>query len=119
VYQLPHDVFVSGTWQYYQGFPETTTVAVGNNTVSAHAGRPRRSRRAARHDASAAGRLRRFQRPEEVQSAAVRFEPRIDFYNMTNQASVIGRLTQLGPTYGRISNIQRGALIKDGLNVEF
>ena len=34
VYQLPQSVFVSGTWQYYQGFPETTTVAVGNNTVA-------------------------------------------------------------------------------------
>jgi hypothetical protein len=49
----------------------------------------------------------------------LRFEPRIDFYNLTNAASVIGRITQLGPTYGRISNIQRGALIKAGINVEF
>jgi hypothetical protein len=40
-------------------------------------------------------------------------------YNLTNQASIIGRLTQLGPTYGRISLVQRGALIKAGLNVEF
>ena len=48
-----------------------------------------------------------------------RFEPRLDFYNLTNQASVIGRTAQLGPTYGRISGIQRGALIKLGLNVEF
>ena len=49
----------------------------------------------------------------------MRFEPRVDFYNMTNEASIIGRLTQLGPTYGRISNAQRGALIKAGINVEF
>ena len=38
--------------------------------------------------------------------------------NLT-QASVTGRIVQLGPTYGRISNIQRGALVKLGLNVEF
>jgi len=47
------------------------------------------------------------------------FEPRIDLYNLTNDAAVLGRITQLGPTYLRISNIQRGRLIKLGVNVEF
>jgi len=32
---------------------------------------------------------------------------------------VLGRITQLGPTYLRISNIQRRRLIKLGVNVEF
>ena len=31
----------------------------------------------------------------------------------------IGRITQLGPTYGRVANIQRGRLIKVGFNVDF
>jgi hypothetical protein len=47
------------------------------------------------------------------------FEPRVDFYNLTNAATILGRITQLGPTYGRVSSIQRGRLIKMGLNVEF
>src|SRR5207342_1386689 len=34
VYQLPYLIFVSGTMQYYTGFPELTTVSVGNNTVA-------------------------------------------------------------------------------------
>ena len=46
-------------------------------------------------------------------------EPRIDLYNLTNEAAVLGRITQLGPTYLRISNTQRGRLIKLGVNVEF
>ena len=119
VYQLPQDVFVSGTWQYYQGFPETTTVAVGNNTVTLTQGPttlvvdPRGTTRlppVASVDLSVR---------KSFKLGQTRFEPRIDFYNLTNQASVIGRLTQLGPTYGRISLVQRGALIKAGLNVEF
>src|SRR5438128_440094 len=33
VYELPYHVSLSGTAQYYQGFPDTTTVSVGSNTV--------------------------------------------------------------------------------------
>jgi hypothetical protein len=47
------------------------------------------------------------------------FEPRVDLYNLTNNASILGHITQLGPTYLRVSNIQRGRLIKLGMSVEF
>jgi len=119
VYELPQAIFVSGTWQYYQGFPESTTVIVGNNTVTLTQGsttltvEPRGTTRlppVSSLDFS----VRKSFRVQQM-----RFEPRVDFYNMTNEASIIGRLTQLGPTYGRISNAQRGALIKAGINVEF
>ena len=119
VYQFPQDVFVSGTWQYYQGFPETTTVAVGNNTVTLTQGtttltvEPRGTTRLP-PVSSVDFSVRKAFRVQQW-----RLEPRLDFYNLTNQASILGRLTQLGPTYGRISIIQRGALIKAGLNIEF
>jgi hypothetical protein len=119
VYQMPQDIFVSGTWQYYQGFPDMTTVAVGNNTIALTQGpttlvvEPRGTTRLP-PVASVDFSVRKSFRVQQL-----RLEPRLDFYNMTNQASVIGRLAQLGPTYGRISAIQRGALIKAGLNVEF
>jgi hypothetical protein len=51
--------------------------------------------------------------------SGVRLEPRVDLYNITNAATILGRVTQLGPTYGRVSSIQRGRLIKLGLSVEF
>ena len=54
-----------------------------------------------------------------VRAAGFRFEPRIDFFNLANAATVLGRITQLGPTYGRVSTIQRGRLIKLGVNLEF
>jgi hypothetical protein len=119
VYQMPRDVFVSGTWQYYQGFPDLTTVSVGNNTVALTQGsttlvvEPRGTTRLPPVSSVDVSVRKSF----KVQQ--LRVEPRIDFYNLTNAASIIGRITQLGPTYGRISNIQRGALIKAGVNVEF
>jgi hypothetical protein len=45
--------------------------------------------------------------------------PRIDFYNLTNAATILGRITQFGPTYGRVNSIQRGRLIKLGFSVDF
>jgi hypothetical protein len=119
VYELPYQVSVSGTAQYYQGFPDTTTVSVGNNTVALTQGtqtltvEPRGTTRLP---------------PVRSLDVSVRknwkiggtsFEPRIDLYNLTNEAAILGRITQLGPTYGRVSNIQRGRLIKLGINVEF
>ena len=45
--------------------------------------------------------------------------PRLDIFNATNEATVTARITQLGPTYARISGIQRGRLIKLGMSLEF
>lgn len=49
----------------------------------------------------------------------MKLEPRLDLFNLTNQATILGRITQLGSTYGRVSSIQRGRLVKGGLSVEF
>jgi hypothetical protein len=49
----------------------------------------------------------------------IRLEPRLDIFNATNAASILGRVTQLGQAYGRVSNIQRGRLVKAGFSLEF
>ena len=119
VYELPHDVSVSGTAQYYQGFPDTTTVSVGNNTVALTQGtqlltvEPRGATRlppVSSLDVSVRKRWR---------FDGKSIEPRLDLYNLTNAAAILGRITQLGPTYLRVSGIQRGRLIKLGVSVEF
>jgi hypothetical protein len=119
VYQLPYDISLSATVQRYAGFPELTTVSVGNNTVTLTQGattitvEPRGTKRlpaVTSLDTS----LRKFWRVHNL-----RLEPRIDFFNLTNQATILGRVTQLGPAYGRVSSIQRGRLIKAGMSVEF
>jgi hypothetical protein len=118
-YELPYQMFVSATAQYYQGFPETTTVSIGNNTVALTQGtttltvEPRGTTHLPAVSSLDVSFRRAFRR------GAWRFEPRVDFYNLTNEATIIGRLTQLGPTYGRVSNIQRGRLIKVGFSTEF
>ena len=40
-------------------------------------------------------------------------------FNVTNGSAIRARSTQLGPTYGAASDIQRGRIIKLGLNVKF
>jgi len=120
VYEFPYQVMVSATAQHYQGFPETTTVSIGANTVSLTQGNPvtlvvapRGTTRLPAVDSLDVS-VRKA-----VRAAGFRFEPRIDFFNLANAATVLGRITQLGPTYGRVSTIQRGRLIKLGVNLEF
>ncbi len=119
VYQFPYQISLSATGQYYQGFPENTTVSVGNNTVALTQGattimvEPRGTKRlpaVSSLDLS----VRKFWR-----IGTMKLEPRVDVYNATNAASILGRVTQLGPAYGRVSNIQRGRLVKAGFSLEF
>ncbi len=119
VYDFPYQLSLSVTAQYYQGFPELTTVSVGNNTVALTQGattltvEPRGTTRlpaVTSVDMS----VRKFWR-----IGTLKLEPRVDLYNLTNAASILGRVTQLGPTYGRVSSIQRGRLIKAGFSIEF
>jgi hypothetical protein len=119
LYDFPYQISVSATAQYYQGFPDTTTVSVGNNTVPLTQGTqlltvdPRGTTRlpaVMSLDVS-------VRKSWKVGGRSI--EPRIDMYNLTNAATILGRITQLGPTYGRVSSIQRGRLIKLGLNFEF
>ena len=58
-----------------------------------------------------------LRRPIRFQNTTL--EPRIDFYNLTNESSVQRRVTVLGPGYARPSDVQRGRLIKFGMMVEF
>jgi len=119
VYDFPYQISVSATSQYYAGFPELTTVSVGNNTVILTQGattltvEPRGTTRlpaATSLDIS----VRKFWR-----LGTIKLEPRLDLFNATNQATILGRVTQLGSTYGRVSSIQRGRLVKAGFSVEF
>ncbi|HEV3217791.1 MAG TPA: carboxypeptidase-like regulatory domain-containing protein [Vicinamibacterales bacterium] len=119
VYELPYQVSVSGTYQLIKGAPETSTVSVASTTVTLTQGTTTvwvapygdtRLPNIAQLDMS----LRKTWR-----MGGRTFEPRIDFFNLSNQASIIGRVTQFGPNYDRVSSIQRGRLIKLGFSAEF
>src|SRR6185436_2563259 len=119
VYELPYAISISGTAQYYKGFPDTTTVLVSGNTVALTqvtqvlTYEPRGTTRLPSVSSLDLSVRKRW----NVTGKTI--EPRLDLYNVTNEPSILGRITQLGPTYGRVSSIQRGRLIKLGMSVEF
>jgi hypothetical protein len=119
LYELPYAISLSGSFQHQSGFPELTTVSVGNNTVALTQGTQVitvASRGATRYpdlnqlDIS----LRKA-----IRLGKKVFQPRLDLYNLTNAATIRSWVTQLGPTYHRPSAIQRGLLIKAGIHVDF
>ncbi len=118
-YEFPYRVMVSATGQHNVGFPELTTVSVGTNTVVLTQGPQTltvQDRGTTRLPAVNSIDVS-VRRPWKIGSAS--FEPRLDFYNLTNAATILGRITQLGPTYGRVNSTQRGRLIKAGVSIEF
>jgi hypothetical protein len=119
VYELPYQVAVSGTAQYYAGFPEQKTVLVNSATVAL-------TQSQQTLDVSQRGDTRlptvfefdmSFRKSFKLQ--AKNFEPRIDIYNVTNASTILGRVAQLGSAYLRASTIMRGRLIRLGGNFTF
>jgi hypothetical protein len=119
LYELPYGLSVSATAQHNAGFPELTTVLVGGNTVALT-----QVSQSIVVEARGTTRLPSLTSLDlgigkTWKSGTFTFSPRVDIYNLTNAATIIGRITQLGPTYGRVNGIQRGRLIKVGFNVDF
>ena len=119
MYELPFDIAVSGTGQYYAGFPEQKTVLVNNATIALTqssqtiwVGRRGDTRlpNVFEFDMS-------FRRSFRFQEKTL--EPRIDIYNVSNASTILGRVTQLGSAYGRASTIMRGRIIRVGGNFTF
>ena len=119
LYELPFGVSLSGSYQYQSGFPESTTVSVGSNTVAltqitqAVIVRPRGDvRYPSLHQVD-------FSLRKAIRMGTRVFQPRLDIYNATNNATIRTWVTQLGNTYHRPSAIQRGTLIKAGFHYDF
>jgi hypothetical protein len=119
VYDLPLGIQSSGTWQYQAGAPEETTVQVTNATITLPQGNQtlRVKEFGAERMPTVAGLDLSIRKVLRFGNRT--FSPRIDIFNATNESTVTAWVTQLGPTYHRISGIQRGRLIKIGLNAEF
>ncbi len=119
IYELPLGISMSGTLQYQKGFPETTQVSVGNNTVALTQGtttltvEPRGTTRLP--DLSQLD----MSFKKMIRIGGKTFQPRLDAYNLLNTATIINRTTVLGSAYGAVNGIQRGRLIKLGMNVDW
>ena len=120
VYMLPYDVSASGTWQYMIGAPETTTVLVTNQTIALAQGNqsvvvaPVGSVRLPNVASLDLTFRKRF-----VVGNGKTISPRLDIFNATNQSTISGWISQLGPNYHNPSDVQRGRLIKFELAYDF
>jgi hypothetical protein len=119
VYELPYQLFLSGTWQFQAGPPETTIVLVTNQTIALAQGNQSvqvapvgdvRFPNTATLDLN----IRKVWRLGRQTLA-----PRLEIFNATNESTITAWVSQLGPTYHRPSGLQRGRLIKLELAYDF
>jgi hypothetical protein len=119
LFQLGKGISFSATAQRYTGFPESTTVLVGGNTVKltqvtqSLVVEPRGTTRAPFVNSLDMSVRKTWK------YRGTSFEPVLDAYNIVNAASILTRVTQQGPTYLTPVTIQRGRLIRVGFNVNF
>jgi len=120
VYLLPYDISFSGTAQYQVGAPETTTVLVTNQTISLAQG----------NQSVVVAPIGDIRLPNIVEidinvrrsfkvGRSQRISPRFEVFNVTNNATINGWISQLGPTYHTPNSIQRGRLIKMEVSFDF
>jgi hypothetical protein len=119
LYELPWAISVSGSIQYYTGQPERTTVSVGTDSATLT-----QVTQVVTVEPQGTERLPSVTLIDMSFRKAFRFgsrslEPSLDIFNIGNINTVTSRSTQLGPSYGRVSNIVRGRMAKFGLNVRF
>ena len=121
VYQAPYHWIVSATTQYDRGAGERTTVLVDSQTITFNAGQ------GTTQVIDVANREQFFPNLFQLDMSLRRtfrmgsktFSPRLDIFNASNGSTIIARTTQMGATYHRISNIQRGRMFKIGFQYEF
>jgi hypothetical protein len=119
LYELPLGISASATFQRQSGFPELTVVSVGNNTVALTQGTT-----TVAVNPRAATRLPDLNQLDASLRKAIRIgrnnlQPRIDFYNLLNSATITSRVNTLGSSYLVPNSIQRGRIIKVGFNVDY
>lgn len=119
LYDLPFSISVSATAQHNAGFPELATVSVAGSTVAltqvtqSLVVEPRGTTRLPALNTLDVS----VRRTWKLNNLAI--APRLDLYNLGNVATILGRSTLLGPIFGRVNSIQRGRLIKLGMNIDF
>jgi hypothetical protein len=119
LYELPYAISLSGSIIRDAGYPELITVLVSGATVAltqvsqSLVVEPRATTRLPALNQLDLSVKRTWR------IGATSIEPRVDIYNAMNASTILGRNPQLGPAYARVSNIQRGRLIKVGFNMDF
>ena len=120
LYQLPYGINLSGNVRHFTGVPEDTTVLVTASTVALTQVsqsiriEPRGTTRYPDVNITDIS-LRKIVRLGQQRTV----EPVMDIFNVFNANPVQLRLTQLGPTYQRPSNVLTGRLVRFALYMTF
>jgi outer membrane receptor protein involved in Fe transport len=119
LYELPYGISVSATYQRQKGFAELTVVSVGNNTVALTQGTTTIT-----VEPRGTVRLPDLNQLDMSLRRAFRFgkkslQPRLDFYNLANTATISAWNQTLGSSYHAVNDVQRGRMIKLGVSFDF
>ena len=120
LYEFPYQIQLSGSFQHDTGFPESTTVSVGKDTVALT-----QVTQSVRISPFGTARLPSINLIDLSLRKIFKFgnnrsiEPILDVYNLANVDTIQNRVTQLGLSYGRVGSILGGRMLKFGLNVNF
>ena len=119
LYELPGDISLSASFQHFTGFPEINNLRVGGNTVALTqvaqvlTYEPRGTTRL--EDVN----MLDISLRKSVRSGRYQITPIMDIFNLMNGSPIKARTTRLGPTFGRVRDINRGRIIKFGLMLDF
>src|SRR5262249_28232338 len=120
VYEAPLGLKLSGSYQFYTGFPESTTVLVTSATVALT-----QVSQSVRVAPTGTTRLPNANvvnvRISKVLPFAGRgrLMPGVDIFNLTNTNTVLSRATQLGPAYDQISAILQARMFRFSCDMTF
>ena len=115
-HELPYELTLAGTMQYFRGWPIAQTVLVSSNTMKL-------TQVSQSITIAPAGSTRlpnitevdiNLQRT--IRLGQLKFSPRVDVFNLFNVAGITSEVTQLGPSYGNAIAIIGGRLVKFGVN---
>jgi hypothetical protein len=121
IYELPFQIKFSGNLQHFTGVPESnivsvnaTTVALTQVTQSVRIQPQGATRRPNVNLTDISGR-RSFQLGERTRSVDVA----VDVFNLFNSNAIQNRVTTLGPTFGRVSDLLRSRMMRLGMSFNF
>ena len=116
-FELPYRLSLGINGQRFAGWPDTNTVRVSSNTVRLTQVNqniviePRGTT-----DLPAVTTIDLNVR-KVLTRGGLRFEPRMDIFNLFNASAITQRITQLGPAYGNAIEILGARLVKFGMNM--
>jgi hypothetical protein len=119
IYEARYGIMVAANVQSYSGFPESTTVQVGSNTVALTQVNQSIQVEPRGTTQTPALTLVDMSLRKIVRTGERTIEPVFEIHNVMNVATVQSRNSVLGPAYGQAANISRGRMLKLGLNVKF